>query len=157
SVDVEKVEEEIDGGNLGDEGLRRGANVHALLQQTKVAMAAGVQRDDFAVENSLMRCQSLRKPGEFWVTIGDFDSVAWAHGELAIFDPSERANAVPFDFEKPVGAGERLVRERGEHGLELGRHGCLLSAVQFADVERPRGSLGGLLVFDFVEGAAGQD
>src|SRR5215471_7145580 len=76
SVDVEKVEEEIDGGNLGDEGRRRGANVHALLQQTKVAMAAGVQRDDFAVENSLMRCQSLRKPGEFWVTIGDFDSVA---------------------------------------------------------------------------------
>src|SRR5437016_4048620 len=32
------------------------------------------------------------------------------------------ADAVPLNFEEPVGVGKRLIRERGEHGTDAGGH-----------------------------------
>src|SRR5260370_10525154 len=59
SVAVEKVEGVVNDGDLRNQILARSAHVHAFLQAFEVAMAAGIQSNDFSIINCLARSAGL--------------------------------------------------------------------------------------------------
>jgi hypothetical protein len=60
AVAVEDVEEVVDDRDAREQVCSGSPDVHALLEKTEIAVAAGVERNDFAIENCLMSGKRLR-------------------------------------------------------------------------------------------------
>src|SRR5690348_16304008 len=69
----------------------------------------------------------------------------------------EGADAVPLNFEKPVGVGKRLIRKRGEHGTDAGGHGAFAYRVEVRRLDGDWISFWGKLLLDYVNCSAGED
>src|SRR5882672_3956489 len=67
------------------------------------------------------------------------------------------ANAVPLDFEKPVGIGERLIRKRGEHGADARGHRAFAHRMEIRRLDRDWISFWRKLLLDFVNRSAGEN
>ena len=157
AIAKEKIERKKDDGKFRDKVRARITDVHTFLKFFEVAAAAIVKNGDFPVENSLRGGEGLGEMVEFGIMRGDVVAGTGANCELSVADESECADAVPFDFEEPVGIGERAIRESGEHRGKLRRHGGFAGILQFVGAEGGGGAFGSELLLDFVEDASGKD
>lgn len=129
AVAIEKVKNEVGDRNLRHKGVAGRLHVHALLEALEVAMATGVESDDFAVENRCARAEVPGKRGELGITPGDVDVIAGSKRQAAVRKPRQCADAIPFDFEEPVGIGKRTAGKSGEHRLYARGHHSLADRV----------------------------
>src|SRR6266576_811381 len=81
SVAGEKIEDEVNDRNLGDQVFAGGEHEHAFLQAFAVAVTLGIQSDDLSVKNSLAGGQSIGKRGQFWIALGDVNAGTRAKGQ----------------------------------------------------------------------------
>ncbi len=87
SVAVEKVEGVVNDGYLRNQILARSAHVHAFLQAFEVAMAAGIQSNDFSINNCLAGSEGFGKRSQFRVAPGDVRAGTGAKRQSAILNP----------------------------------------------------------------------
>src|SRR5882724_2036499 len=67
------------------------------------------------------------------------------------------ADAVPLNFEKPVGVGKWLIRERGEHGTDARGHGALAYGMEVRRLDGDWISSWRKLLRNFVDRSASEN
>src|SRR5215469_5243276 len=77
-IAIEQIENVVNDRGLSDYVLAGSAHVHAFLQALEVAVASGIKRDDFSIENRVARSDRLRKRGQLGITFGDVQVVSRA-------------------------------------------------------------------------------
>ncbi len=122
AVAEKQVEQVVGHSGLRKERWGRRAHVHPFLQGLEIAMPARIQNDDampariqnddFAIQNCTRRAHTLGKSGQLRILLCDVATGARTQFQLPVFDPRQRSNAVPFDFEEPIGVGERTADGR---------------------------------------------
>ena len=138
AIAIEQIEQII-GYRIARAQIGRGLlHVHALLHALEIAAAFFIENDDFAVQKRTPGADALGQGGQFRILVGDFIAGTREQADFAIFDPGERARAVPFHFEEPAGIGERTIDERGQHRRERSRHGGLSRSLEFGGLQARR-------------------
>ena len=79
-------------------------HAETMLQRMKITAAVGIEGDDFAVDDGVAHAKARRHVFELWIFKGDVAAGTRPQRCLAVFDLRDGADAVPFDFEYPVGA-----------------------------------------------------
>ena len=154
TIEIEQVEDLVhETGRLLVAELR--------LEEAEVGPAVVVDGHDLAIDDGLLGLDPASRRAEEPREIGRrVVEVARQDPALAVVDDRFDAEAVPLDLEQPVLVVESLVRERGEHRLDLlGERRRLRSGE--VDLRRGGGRLADpdrvAVLLDLVVGATGLD
>ena len=120
---------------IGGRDLAFCLELRSFLQRAERRLAAGVERDELAVEDHAVHRLLSQLRRQLWKLGRELEAPPRAQLDAAVVDEGEHPIAVELGFPHPVRAMERRVAGFGEHRCKLGRH-----RLDFPCGREPRGS-----------------
>ena len=150
AIEVKQIERIIDDRNAFApwQAALAGLESGPLLHQAERRAALFIERDDLSVEDGALGFYELRQAAEFGKLRGKVILSARHQTHAAVFDESDGAVTVPFDFKQPVRIVESVRNGGRKHRTDHGWHGLLFSALEIFNCGR-RGVRGGFFASRF--------